>query len=534
MYENVCELVKAEYSLFTRYTLRKRVNSPMNELYIWSWVFLISYVALMIGIGIYASRRISDGDDYAVARAAYGPLVLALAFAATTASGATFLGLPALTYSLGLPAMWYPILYPIGTYIGVLCCLRVVSSGGQKLGNRSIPEYLGDRYQSDFIRLAYALFSLILVFYLAGQLVAGLVMFERLLGLPDHWALILTTLVLLIYVSLGGAHADILSDGVQGVAMLLIALLTVFLFVRGIQVDNEWVPVIKVLAEQSKDLVQPMKPGHLIFGSPWTIFLLTLAHVPLGMLPHIGNKLWALKSAQDRRRFLSLAFIFAMILPCMALGGLMSRALFGDQLLMPGFSANEAVPALFIEIMPAWLAALLCIAILSAVMSTADGLVVSASQVFANDIYRRSIAPRWQHHLTARQIEARVLMISRYATVVILLGSAALAWGLMDINVALIVWIGIGGMTSALAGPLLLGSLWSSVNKAGAIAGMLVGAFGFIFLHTGLITSLLNLPEDAWLSLQARNSFTCSGLGIIASVIATVILTLLTRNQNPA
>jgi Na+/proline symporter len=307
--------------------------------------------------------------------------------------------------------------------------------------------------------------------------------------------------------------------------MLLIALLTIYLFLRGIRVGNEWIPVMEVLAEQSRELVQTMKPGHIIFGSPWTIFLLILAHVPLGMLPHIGNKLWALKSAQDRRRFLLLAFIFAMILPCMALGGLMARALLGDQLLLPGSSANEAVPALFIEIMPAWLAALLCIAILSAVMSTADGLVVSASQVFANDLYRRSIAPRWHADLTATQLEDRVLTISRYATVLILLGSAALAWALIDINVALIVWIGIGGMTSALAGPLLLGSLWQGVNKAGAIAGMLVGALGFIVLHTGLVTSLLGLPDDAWLSVQSSNSFTCSGLGILASMLATTLVT---------
>lgn len=503
----------------------------MNELFVWSWIFLLAYIVLMVAIGVFAGRKIATGDDYAVARASYGPVVLALAFAATTASGATFLGLPAMAYSLGLPAMWYPFLYPIGTYIGVLCCLKAVSKGGAQMGSRSIPEYLGDRYQSEFIRLAFAVFSLLLVFYLAGQLVAGLVMFERLLGLSEIWALIVTTVVLLIYVSLGGAHADIISDGMQGIAMIFIALLTIFLFMRGVTIDGETVPVTQALAAQSKELVQSTRPGHVIFGSPWTIFLLVLAHVPLGMLPHIGNKLWALKSERDRKLFLSLAFVFAMILPCMALGGLMARAIFGDQLLSDGFTANEAVPALFIELMPSWLAALLCIAILSAVMSTADGLVVSASQVFANDIYRRTIAPRWHPEVSDKELERRVLVISRVGAVVILVGSAGLAWMLLDVNIALIIWIGIGGMMSALGGPLLLGSLWSAVTKTAAIAGMMVGALGYIMLHTGAVASLLGLSDQAWLSVQASNAFTCASLGMIASILITALLTLGSKQE---
>ena len=71
------------------------------------------------------------------------------------------------------------------------------------------------------------------VFYLAGQLVSGLVMFEILLGLPPLWALIITTTVLLIYVVLGGAHADIIADGIQACLMLLVALVVVVLFLIG-------------------------------------------------------------------------------------------------------------------------------------------------------------------------------------------------------------------------------------------------------------------------------------------------------------
>ena len=110
----------------------------------------------MLGLGAWGTRRVKHADDYAVARQSYGPVALALAFAATGASGATFLGLPGLAYSNGLSIMLYAICYPIGMYIGVYICLRVVSESGNEFGSRSIPEYLGDRYKSDRIRVIAA------------------------------------------------------------------------------------------------------------------------------------------------------------------------------------------------------------------------------------------------------------------------------------------------------------------------------------------------------------------------------------------
>ena len=502
-----------------------------NELLTWAWIFLIAYIAAMIGIGIYAGRQVKSGDDYAVARNSYGPFLLALAFAATTASGATFIGMPGLSYKLGVSSLWYPFLYPIGVYIGVLLCLNAVAKGGAAFGSRSIPEYLGERYNSDFIRLGFSIFSLILLFYLAGQLVAGLVMFEQILGLDKPYALALTTIVLLIYVSIGGAHADIITDGVQGLMMLGIAILVIFLFMRGVNVEGQWVPVLDVLKDNDPELVTPFNKENALFGSPLTIILMVIAHIPMGMLPHIGNKIWALKSNSERKRFVTYAFVFAMILPCMALGGLLARAVLGDDLLQSGLSPNESIPALFIEIMPAWFAALLSVAIISAIMSTADGLVISASQVFANDIYRLSIVPKWRSHLSKEQVDQQVLSISRYATVAVLIGSAFMAWALLDVNIALIVWIGIGGMTSALAGPLVLGSQWSGVNKNGAIAGMIGGAATFILLHSGLFASIVGAAPESWLAVQSSNAFSCSGIGVIVSVTVTILVSLTSSSE---
>ena len=251
----------------------------------WSWIFLGLYIALMVGIGLYAQRKIKHADDFATARGAYGPFFLALAFAASTASGATFLGSPALSYEWGLAANWGNFLYPIGVYVGILISMRLIATSGNRFGNRSIPEYLGDRYQSEFMRLAVSLLSLVLFFYLAGQLVSGVVMFEIMLGLNAEWALGITTLVLLFYVVLGGAHADILTDGFQGALMLVLAVLVIVLTLMGYGIEGGLSGLVDNLEAQDPNLATPLNPSTPLYHSWWSIFVIAFAHMPLGLLP---------------------------------------------------------------------------------------------------------------------------------------------------------------------------------------------------------------------------------------------------------
>ena len=93
----------------------------------WSSVFLVLYIAGMLGLGLVANRQIKGADDFATARRSYGPFFLALAFSATIASGATFLGFPGMAYEAGISATW-GLLYPVGVFIGVcISCLLYTS-----------------------------------------------------------------------------------------------------------------------------------------------------------------------------------------------------------------------------------------------------------------------------------------------------------------------------------------------------------------------------------------------------------------------
>lgn len=500
----------------------------------WSWLFLVVYVGGMLAFGVWGQRRVKHADDYATARGGYGPTFLAFAFAATTASGATFLGGPGLAYILGFSSVWGNFLYPMGVYLGVLICMRLVATAGNRFGNRSIPEYLGDRFQSNGLRILVSLLSLVLFFYLAAQLVSGLVMFETMLGMDPAWALAITVIVLGAYVVLGGAHADILTDGVQGMLMLALAIVVIVIVLVGVGLDGSLGELARSLGEQDENLTKPLNPTNPLTHSPWSIIAILLAHIPLGMLPHLGNKVWALKSDKQQHSFVRVAFLCGIVLGMMGLGGLLARAVLGDDLLASQ-SHNAALPLLFIELFPTWLAALIGVGILAAIMSTADGLVVSSSQVIANDLYRRTLAPLFHNHLTEEQIDKRVLAISRVSTVVVLIICAALAWALQKVNIALIVFIGVGGMMAAFAGPLVLGALWQGVTRKGAYAGLLAGFVSFVIFHAQLLdpswfgSSGVVFDLVSWIHGEGPNPFSCAAMGEIIGVVVTFVVSKLTK-----
>src|SRR5690606_1674676 len=290
------------------------------SLYAWSWAFLVLYIGAMLSLGWFGSRRVTSADDFATARHGYGPVMLAFAFASTAASGATFLGLPGLTYTYGMSTLWIAFCYPVGVYIGILICQHTISRFGNATGSRSIPEFLGERFDSEAMRLSTAVFSLILLFYLASQLVSGLVMFEMMLGVPQFWALVITTAVLLGYVTLGGAHADILTDGAQGLLMVALAVAIAVIFFLGVGAGG-FGPMLDNLRAQDPALLRAFNPADPITASAWAAVAVTVAHIPLGLLPHIGNKLWALRDERSRNRFVLMAFVFGFVLPAITLGG---------------------------------------------------------------------------------------------------------------------------------------------------------------------------------------------------------------------
>ena len=175
----------------------------MGSVVFWSWVLLIVFVVMMMFFGVMGMKRTHNNDDFATARSSYGPITIALVIAAGISSGSTFMGMPGLAFDLGAPSLWYPLLYPVATVFGMLFFAKAIKDYGDKLGTRTIPEFIGNRYNSDFLRVVLAIISALLIFYVISQLVAAATMFQIMMGVDYKVGILITIIVIGAYVFMG-------------------------------------------------------------------------------------------------------------------------------------------------------------------------------------------------------------------------------------------------------------------------------------------------------------------------------------------
>ncbi|WP_101295886.1 sodium:solute symporter family protein [Halegenticoccus soli] len=483
----------------------------------WGWGFLIAYILLMIGLGYLGYKRTDSQDDYATARGGFGFLALAFAYAATVASGSTFMGIPGMAYGMGFKAGYYALIYPIGIYLGMLFVARITKKVGDRFGSQSVPDFLGDRYQSPLLRLLAALLALFLLFYIMAQIAAAGWMFDTILGLQYELAIWVAGGLLLLYLTAGGSHADIITDAVQGVIMVGVTVLIVVMFVTGWGVDGGITGVNAALpAEMQWD--SHTDPANPTFANWWVIFLLFIAHIGFTALPHLGNKFFAIKGTQYMKKFMSVAAVIGMALPLMFLGGVLGRAQ-GIQIENP----DAIIPMLFVENLPPILAAFLGVAILSAIISTADGLIIAVSQIFANDLYRKSYVPWTGGDPNSDRVNQRALWISRVSTIVVTIAAVAAVMTPPE-YLAILLWVGIGGIIAAYGGPYFIGTFREETSKMAALVAFIV-SFGIYFvIHLGPQFGLY----EGWYPYN-ENPFASSAIGFVCSCFLTYLISKFTE-----
>ena len=485
-----------------------------SEIVVFSWIFMVLYIGMMLFLGWVGMKRTKSSDDFATARSSYGPFTIALVIAAGISSGSTFMGMPGLAYSMGAPSLWYPLLYPIATVIGMLFVAKAIKKYGDQFGTRTIPEFIGERFNSDFLRIVLTIISALLIFYVVSQFVAAATMFQTMMGVDYELGLLLTAVVLAVYVFMGGSHSDILTDAVQGLLMLVTVIVVVICFVGSVGVDGGFTDMIAKISEENPTggFDRLFLPGDITYGAFWMVALLFIAHLPFAVLPHLGNKFMAVRSGKNLKKLIMYCTIFATILPLMSLGGMLGVAVVGsDADIVP----DQIIPVLFSEIFPPVVAAFFAIAVLSAVMSTSDGLIVSLTQLLANDLYRKTIVPRL--NISKERAERNELLISRYSTFVVIVVAVIMAWTPPEF-LSVFMWIGIGGIVSATGGPLVVGALWKRATKPAAAASLIAGTVTYWTVY---------LP----FGFNYSNPFGAAGIGVLVGMAVMYIVTVATTKS---
>src|SRR5262245_61306451 len=78
---------------------------------------LIAYAMLLVGVGLFVSRRVKKADDFLVAGRSLSPALIATTFLASNIGAGSTVGATGLGYLYGLDAWWWVGCAGIGTLI---------------------------------------------------------------------------------------------------------------------------------------------------------------------------------------------------------------------------------------------------------------------------------------------------------------------------------------------------------------------------------------------------------------------------------
>lgn len=135
--------------------------------------------------------------------------------------------------------------------------------------------------------------------------------------------------------------------------------------------------------------------------------------------------------------------------------------------------------------LPPLVAGILLAALISAIMSSADAMLLAISAGVSQDIYKEFINPEAREKTVVR-LGLVVMFVAVGVGIVITLAEP----GLIAVMVG---WVG-GALLSAFGFPIVLGIWWKRANAAGAMAGMLGGGITFVILVSGEYFALVAEP----------------------------------------
>src|SRR4030065_453203 len=198
----------------------------------WFWAAAFSLL-FVLSIDVWAwdwSWPTLFGLPYFVASRSIGPVVLFISMAATNFSAFTFFGFAGAAYKFGLA--YYGIM-AFGTGFMALSFYFIgkkVWQLGKKHGYITPPELIGDRFKSDTLRTLFLVVMIVFTLpYLATQAIGGGIAINQLTEGEVSYELgaVVVTVVILLYVTIGGMRADAYTDVLPGALMIVTMLAAV-------------------------------------------------------------------------------------------------------------------------------------------------------------------------------------------------------------------------------------------------------------------------------------------------------------------
>ena len=346
-------------------------------------ITLVVYLGALLAVGVWASQRSKNKSDYFIGGRGLGSVVSALSYAASSSSAWSILGISGIAFVQGISAIW---MIP-GTLSGHLFVwfvlapkLRERAHTGQHITLTDvIVENASDKGKRRIQILATAIITFSFLFYIAAQFQGAANTFVSVFGSGETLSLLVGAGIVVCYTLMGGFWAVSVTDGIQGLLMLVASLL---LPAYALFAINDW-PQFMHLTFTQGSLVNNYQ-GMLAAG--FVVGLLSVGFGPLGQ-PHLLTRIMAISTvtALRRARLIAISW-FVIVLLGMFFLGLVAHAL--------GLESPNPENVFFVTaeaLLPELLSGVLVAAVLSAIMSTADSQLLVAASAFGHDLKRRSL-----------------------------------------------------------------------------------------------------------------------------------------------
>jgi len=345
-------------------------------------ITLIAYKVILLGVGFWASKRVKTEQDFFLAGQGLGAWTAGLSYAASTSSAWVLLGFTGLVYAQGVVGLW---LVP-GIFGGYLLTWLVIgprlNAETSERGYLTVIDFITGDIDETWKRLIGIVCALMIlfcfVFYISSQFQAAGNALTEVFGMSATEAILLGAAVILIYCLLGGFWAASVTDALQAVVMMLACIIVP---IAAVSAAGGFGAIAETLhAHQTPDYFSFTGKAVGMAGIGVAMGLFGTGLGALGQ-PQLLNRIMAVKSPSERRKGAAITIGWGIIiysgLVCLAFAGRATGIETGQEGLF--FAAAKAY-------LPAVLAGIVTAAVLSAVMSTVDSLLLAAASAVSHDM----------------------------------------------------------------------------------------------------------------------------------------------------
>ncbi len=489
-------------------------------------ILLLVFFAVMISVGLYCRKHSTDVNGFVLGGRSVGPWLTAFAYGTSYFSAVIFVGYAGqFGWAFGVSSTWIGLGNAfIGSLLAWVILGRRTRIMTQHLEARTMPEYLGKRYDSSKLKVLASLITFVFLIPYTASLFNGLSrLFEMAFNIDYAYCVIVMAVLTGIYVIVGGYMATAINDFIQGIIMLfgIVAVILAVLSKNG--------GLMGSMAAMGSLEEAPFTGAFVSFLGPNPLFLVVVVLLTsLGTwgLPQMVAKFYAITNEGAIKKGTVISTLFAIIVAggCYFLGGFGRLFVTQDQVDANGF--DSVVPTM-LSGLPDILIAIVLILVLSASMSTLSSLVLTSSSTLTLDF----ISPLSRKDLE----ESQKLTIMRVFVAFFIVVSAVIAIVQAQSRITFIAQL-MGVSWGALAGsflaPFMYGLYWKKTTKAACAVTYLTGT---CLMIVQLCVSLGLIAFDGGvLGFIFQNSLYSGVFAMLSSLVLVPVVSILTQGSKPA